>query len=138
MGKLSRHQKGFEKFNREIYKLIVTTKNALIEKNRIEVKENTIKLESHKSNLENDLAKIVSEKLQEGELDKYTELEQEVRNTLTDISAVLCKTWDYLEINGPLLTRKELYLDLECEFSPKFEEPIKKHICTYHRLAGPV
>ena len=39
MGKLSRHQKGFEKFNREICKLVVTTKNALIEKNRIEVKE---------------------------------------------------------------------------------------------------
>merc|ERR1711913_72400 len=100
-----------------------------IEENRTEIRTNTIKLESYKDNLEKDLVKILSETPQEEE-NKYVELEQKVRKTLTDISTKLLEAWNYLKINGPLLNEEIFNLDLELEF----EEPEKESTVSHRNL----
>ena len=130
MGKLSRHQRRIEKFNLVIYEQIVSIENSLIEENRTEVRNNTVMLESYKDNLEKDLVKILSETPQEEEENKYVELEQKVRKTLTDISTKLLEAWNYLKIKGPLLNEEMFNLDSELEF----EEPEKESTVSHRTL----
>ena len=119
MGQLSRRQRYFESFSIEIYEDISTTKRLLIEKNGTEIRTNTINLEANKEILTKDLARLVSEMPEENE---FIELERKVRETLSDISAILLETWNYLKINGPSLHKELFYPDSELENLTEFEE----------------
>ena len=121
MGQLNIRQKVFERLNIYINEHIVTTKNSLFKENRAEIRRNANKLQAIKELLEKDLANIVSEMPQE-----YMELEQKIRNTLTDVLAILLTARNYLKINGTIVNKESFHIDLEPEIFTEFEEPEKE------------
>ena len=132
MGLLKGRQKTFEHENVEIYKKIVATENSLIEENRTEIRTNIIKLECHKELLEKDLVRIVSEMPQQE--NEWIELEQKLRKTLADVSAILLEAWNYSKINGPLLNKEIFHIDLEPEILSEFEEAEKESKESHRKL----
>ena len=124
MGQLNRRQKVFERLNIYINEHIVTTKNSLFKENRAEIRRNANKLEAIKELLEKDLAEIVSEVPQEEK--KYMELEQKIRNTLTDVLAMLLTARNYLKMDGTIVNKESFHIDLEPEILTECEEPEKE------------